>query len=447
MTVSLPEQLTALAKSCPFPLYVVGGTVRDALAGLKSSQRDYDICAPASAQELAKIAKTVGFAVDAVYKNTGTVKLTADGQAYEFTSFRSDEYVRGRHVPERIYFTDDIRLDAVRRDFKCNAVYYDICAGELVDPLGGIADIKGKILSTVAPASKVFGEDGLRLMRLARIAGQTGFTPDPECMDGAKMHAALIADIAPERVWTELKYILDADEKYGVERGHYKALEILCETGVTKHILPELWRCKGQTQRADYHSYDVLEHSLRAAMYADPRVRLAALLHDIGKPVCKALTGKSAGHEETGAEMVRAILSRLKAPTKAAETCARLIELHMFDIGLNAKLNRARRFIVENYDIFDELLLLKQADFSACKDDLSTAPFVTKYRKTAAEMREKGLPFTVRELDIKGDMLIKAGVAPQRVGGVLKSLLLDCIYEAVQNERESLLQRAEKMYI
>ena len=201
MQKTLPENLIHLANACEKPLYIVGGAVRDFLLGEIAADVDYDICGYMTEEEFLSAAERCGFTVKALYPNTGTVKVEdGAGIGYEFTRFRSDKYVRGKHTPSEIEFTDDIRKDAIRRDFCANAVYFDIKSGEFLDPLGGIGDIKQRKLRTVAPAEKVFGEDGLRLMRLARIAAQINFSPDAECLAGATMHAALIRDIAPERI-------------------------------------------------------------------------------------------------------------------------------------------------------------------------------------------------------------------------------------------------------
>ena len=196
----LPKKLNTLASVLNKPLYVVGGACRDFLADLKRADSDWDVCAPLSAETVCAAAEGVGFNITAVYKNTGTVLMSADGEDYEFTSFRTDRYVRGKHSPEEVFFTDDIESDARRRDFKCNAVYYDIVAQKFVDPLGGIKDIEDKKVTTVVSAKKVFGEDGLRLMRLCRIAAQVGFTPTEACLDGARENCALIGEIAKERI-------------------------------------------------------------------------------------------------------------------------------------------------------------------------------------------------------------------------------------------------------
>ena len=136
----IAKSLILLAQSLPKPLYVVGGAVRDHLIGFREKTTDWDICSPMLAEEFAAIATAHGFTINAVYRNTGTVKLRDyENNEFEFSSFRSDEYVRGVHTPVNVFFTDDVTLDARRRDFTCNAVYYDVAAQKYVDPLDGIA--------------------------------------------------------------------------------------------------------------------------------------------------------------------------------------------------------------------------------------------------------------------------------------------------------------------
>lgn len=442
MQIEVPEKLYKLALALPKPLYVVGGACRDKLAGLESVSRDWDVCAPVSAGEALAAAKKVGLTVLATYKNTGTVRMEADGESVEFTCFRTDRYVRGVHSPAEVTFTDDINGDALRRDFRCNAIYYDIAADRFVDPLGGVDDIKNRRLDTVAAPEKVFGEDGLRLMRLARIAAQTGFTPTPECMDGAAANAALIEDIAPERIWAELQLILVADLKYGVTGGQYRGLRLLKETGVLARILPELALGDGMAQRGDFHDYDVLEHSLRAVLYAPPHIRLAALLHDVGKPYCLINYGRYSRHDEIGAVISRDICARLRVPVRTAERVAALVGLHMYDLSCAASENKVRKFIVNNFAYIDDLLALKQADYSACKDDLSEAPCVTKWKKIICGMKADGAPFTLKELDVKGNDLIAAGVPPSQTAQTLRYLLEQAAMNCVANRKDKLILQA-----
>lgn len=447
MISTLPQNLIRLAEVCPYPLYVVGGRVRDYIAGLKPDKVDTDICAPASAEDFVARAEGCGFTVTACYKNTGTVKIKCGEDDFEFTCFRSDKYVRGEHVPAGIFFTQDINLDARRRDFKCNAVYYDIKHRCIVDPLGGVEDVAQKRITTVAPPEKVFGEDGLRLMRLARISAQTGFIPSAECIEGARKNCELIRDVSVERVAAELKLILHADERYGVNYAQYEGLKILKSIHVLQILLPELCEGDGMAQRSDFHKYDVLEHSLRCAAYSDKSVRLAALLHDVGKPYCFKKYKTFVGHDAEGARIAGEICERLKVPKKVIEEVVRLIKVHMYDLRGDAKENKVRKFIVENIDIFDKILYIKQADFSACRDDFSIAPSVTKLKGIYQKMVEEGLPFTLKELNVKGNDLIDLGCPPAEVGATLKKLLLDCSIKQVANEKSQLLAWVRKVYL
>ncbi len=438
----IPAKLYNLALKLDSPLFVVGGVCRDYLAGLTCAHRDWDICAAIGAEEFKTAATEAGFTVTAVYAHTGTVRLSADGEEYEYTCFRTDRYVRGTHNPEEVYFTDDINLDARRRDFKCNAVYYDIRADKFCDPLGGIDDIKNKVVNTVVDADKVFGEDGLRLMRLARISAQIGFTPSKECVSGATANATLIEDIAKERIWTELYALLRADLKYGVSGGQYYGLLLLHRIGVLGKILPELALGDGMMQN-EYHSYDVLGHSLRCVYYAPPEIRLAALLHDIGKPYCKINFGKFHRHEDVGERIAEEVCARLRVSKKLTERTCALTRWHMYDLSGETSEKKLRKFLVAHADILDDLLALKQADFSACKDDTSVAPCVVRWSGVYEAMKREGVPLSLKELAVRGDGLIAEGVPPELTGRALSYLLGECAAGNISNERERLIKHAK----
>lgn len=441
----LPKSLIDLANTCPTPLYVVGGFTRDFLAGVQpiNKKSDFDICAPIDVETLSDLAKEQGFSVQAVYKNTGTMKLSdKENNDFEFTSFRSDKYVRGIHAPVEVYFTDDISLDATRRDFTCNAVYYDIKNDTFVDPLDGITAIKEKRLTTVANAKKVFGEDGLRLMRLSRQAAQLGFSPDNECLEGAIENAALIKDITAERIFTELTAILHADEKYGVKDGHYQGLLLLEKTGVLAHILPELALGKGMQQRPDFHDYDVLHHSLRAVLYAPMHIRLAALLHDVGKPYCTLRDGNSFDHANEGARIAEEILTRLKAPKKTIAHTKLLVQWHMYDFNCQTGENKLRRFLVSHYADLEDILAVKQADFSACKDDISTAPTCARWRSLLQKMKDENVPFTLKQLALTGKDLLNYLIPAPFISTILNELLLHTALHPKDNEKDKLIPLA-----
>ncbi len=440
----LPKTLLLLAQKLPAPLYVVGGSVRDFLADLTpNSDRDWDICSTLAPETVAKTATELGFAIKAVYKNTGTLKLTDSEQTnYEYTRFRSDKYVRGTHTPVEIYFTKDIALDARRRDFTCNAVYYDIKNDSYLDPLNGISAVKEKRLTTVAPAEKVFSEDGLRLMRLARLSAQLNFTPDTQCVLGATQNCRLIKDISPQRIFTELTALLYADEKYGVTQGQYIGLQLLDKTKVLAELFPALALGKNMSQRADFHKYDVLEHSLRAVKYADKKVRFAALFHDVGKPFCTIRDGNSYAHPQEGARITEEVLCSLSAPKRLIEETKTLVALHMYDFNCQTSEKKLRRFFAENVVILEKLMLLKQADFCACMDDLSIAPTCLRWQKLLAKLREENAPLTLKELAVNGNDLLAIDIPKQKISILLKALLSHAVTQPQDNEKEKLSRLA-----
>ncbi len=440
----LPENLIKLANALPQPLYVVGGFTRDFLLGVNVKSADFDISSPCKAEDFCQVAESLDFQILSVYKTTGTVKLRdSQGVDYEFSCFRSDKYVRGTHQPTETFFTTDICLDAKRRDFTANAVYYDIKNGQFVDPLDGITAIKEKRLTTVDSPKKVFGEDGLRLLRLARQSAQLGFTPDKETLNGARENALLIKDISAERIYHELDLILHTDERYSNALGPYQGLKILDETRVLDVIIPELTLGRNMVQRKDYHKYDVLEHSLRTVIYADKKVRLASLLHDIGKPFCFLRDGKYYAHPIEGERLANDILSRLKAPKKVQQRISQLVFYHMYDLDCNVGLNKLRRFLVgKDKDFLEELMLVKQADFSGSMDDTSIAPTVKRWREVLQQMKETNTPMQVRDLDVKGDELIALGVPAPLISKVLNDLLLHTANNPLDNQKQRLIKIA-----
>ena len=444
----LPEKLIELANYTPTPLYVVGGFVRDFLSGMLAENTDIDVCSATDADTFSSIAKERGFQILSVYKNTGTVKLRdSNGRDYEYTCFRSDKYVRGIHRPVSTFFTTDITLDAKRRDFTANAVYYDIKEQKFIDPLNdGISAIKEKRLTTVDNAKKVFGEDGLRLLRLARQCATLGFTPDESCLDGATQNASLLKDISAERIYQELLQILSADKKHGLVDGAYNGLKLLDKTRTLDVILPELALGRNMSQRQDFHRYDVLEHTLRSVRYASPSVRLAALLHDVGKPFCLLRDGNFYEHAVEGARIATDILTRLKAPTKTIKHVSELVLWHMYDLDCKTGETKLRKFLVgKSSEFIEDLMLLKQADYSGCKDDVSTAPTVEKWRLLLAKMQKENVPMQLNQLAIKGNELIEIGVPAPSVSTVLYKLLAHTAVNPTDNRKEKLLTLALKL--
>ncbi len=442
----LPTILSKL--NCSSPLYAVGGCVRNALLGVPQSA-DVDLAADLSAEEVKGAVLRAGGVVKGEYPRTQTL-LFSDGEnsvTMEFTSFRRERYAEGGdHAPVAVERTHSLCEDARRRDFTCNAVYYDISREEWVDPLGGTDAIKNRRLICCRAPEEVFSSDGLRLLRLCRFAAELNFSPSPDTVTGARRYARNIREIAAERIYAELLKILAAPEKYpfSAPTGAEDGLRLSETIGIFGELFPELAAGRGMAQRSDFHDYDVLDHSFRAVRYATPRVRLAALLHDVGKPICYMETGRFYEHADRGAVIAKAILQRLKAPIDEQKRVAKLTLLHMLDLDGKMRESKIRRVIRDNASLFDSLMELKQADFSACKDCLSVAPTVARWTRIYERMKEERVPFTLRELQIDGRDLEEIGYRGRAVGKELFRLLDFTLEYPNKNQKKSLLLRARE---
>ncbi len=441
MKIFLGEKVTEFARSLNSPLYVVGGAVRN-YAIDKSIAEDIDLAAGIPSREFTIVLKNFSLTVLNEYPRTGTVVFSDGLRKYEYTAFRREVYERGEHTPKTTEFTLDINEDARRRDFKCNAVYYDIASEKIVDPLDGLTDIKNKVLDTVISPEKVFCNDGLRLMRLARFSGELNFTPTKQVLTVAEKYAENINDISAERIYAELIKILHADKKYPFsdKRGHYTGLSILSKTRVLDRIMPELTEGRGMAQRADFHKYDVLEHSLRSALYADDSVRLAALMHDIGKPFCMKRDGCYHLHYIDGVKIAERVLKRLKADKETIKQVGFLIKTHMVDLDCSMSKKKVRKFIAENINgYYKELLLVKQTDYRASLEDEDVAPTLVKWKKILQEMKEDGTPLCLKDLKVTATDLINAGFKGDAIGKELKKLHNLAIQNPEKNDRDILL--------
>ena len=447
MKIPFSQNLKGLQKALDTPLYAVGGCVRDFILSGKLSN-DVDLTANLSVEEFSSAARARGFKLLSSNPLTLSVAFTDGEFKYEWTAFRKEKCESsGYHTPVLVERTDSINEDAQRRDFKCNAVYYRLSDDLICDPVGGLCDIENKVLNTVREPKTTFAEDGLRLLRLARFCGELGFEIGKETLEGARALAKNVNALSHERVFAELQRILVADTAHGFspKDGHYRALKALDEILVLDEILPELTRGRGMIQRLEWHKYDVLEHSLRAVLYADEGVRLAALLHDIGKPECMLETGKYRGHEAVGERLAKDVLSRFNVSKTTVYEVVRLIGLHMLDLDGKTSVKKLRRVFVDNADIFEKLLSLKQADFMAGRDGNGVSPCVTKWRAVFADMVANGVPWTVKDLEISATELKELGLSGKQIGEFLREMHKLCIIRPTENDRDRLLQRAKKL--
>jgi poly(A) polymerase len=307
-------------------LYLVGGTVRDTLLHGRTGD-DLDFATSASPEDSRRV--LVDWADDLWLTGArfGTVSARKDGWKLEITTFRSDVYRTDSRHPE-VAFGRDIEADLARRDLTVNAMAVRIPQYRFVDPFGGLADLRRRRLRTPLDPATSFGDDPLRMLRLARFAAVLDATPDDAATRAATALADRLGTISAERIRDEL-------DKLIVAPGQARGMDLLCETGLAEQFLPELPALRMERDPVHHHK-DVYAHTLAVVDGCPPEdriLRLAALLHDIGKPATREFVGDGKvtfhHHEVVGARMARKRLKALKYPKHEIARISDLVFLHL----------------------------------------------------------------------------------------------------------------------
>ncbi|MBQ4054708.1 MAG: HD domain-containing protein, partial [Clostridia bacterium] len=352
------------------------------------------------------------------------------------TTFRSDgEYKDNRH-PESVEFSRNIADDLSRRDFTVNAMAYNHEDG-LIDLFGGVGDLKNGVIRTVGDPDRRFGEDALRILRAFRFASQKGFTIAPETAGSALRNLHLLRNLSAERVYSELKKLLLGKN---AEKIMLDYPEVICA------VIPELKNAVGFDQCNPHHIYDVYTHTVKAvcACPKDPILRLAALLHDVGKPDTFSLKdgiGHFYGHSDKSMEIAEQVLTRLKADNYTKNTALILIKYH--DPVIAPEEKSVKRYMNRlTPEVLSMLLDLKGADNLAqapeCAARLET---YAEIRRIMAEITEKNECFSKRQLALNGDDLIALGIPRgRRIGQILDALLEEVTAGNIENEKDALTE-------
>ncbi len=434
---------TALAEG-GFEAYLVGGCVRDMLMGREP--KDWDVATNARPEEVQKLFE------DSVYENDfGTVGVKTDSEdpklkVVEVTTYRIEgKYTDKRH-PDEVKFAAKIEDDLARRDFTVNAMAMDM-KEKVVDPYGGQKDLNAGIIRTVGKPEERFSEDALRLMRAVRFAVELDFAIEPATRKAIEKLAGELEMIAKERVRDELIKIIMTPRAA-------KGIILLEELGLLKYILPELREGLGVGQNK-HHIYEVFEHDVRALDYTAKKeyslaVRMASLLHDVGKPRSKKGDGPDSTfyqHEYIGAKMAAQALDRLRFPKDFTEQVAHLVRRHMFyyNVG-DVTPAGVRRFVARvGPENIDELLKVREADRIGSGVE-KAVPYKLRHLLFMIEKAKKD-PILPKMLALRGEdvmELLKIKPSP-RVGWVLNALLEEVLDDPALNNKEYLAKRAEEL--
>jgi len=441
-------------KTAVFEGFIVGGCVRDLL--LEKDPKDWDIATNAKPEEVLKIFS------DSVYENQfGTVGIKIkEGEntidVVEITTYRIESKYSDKRHPDEIKFAKTLEEDLSRRDFTINAmaahITYNIkheTGYKLIDFFDGQGDLKKKIIKAVGDANDRFNEDALRMMRAIRFAVQINFEIEKKTLEAIKKNAKNLKFISAERIKDEFEKIIMSDQPA-------EGVKLLHETGLLKQFIPEFEKAVGMEQ--GFHHYDgpyrmVFDHllaSLEKCPSKKLEVRLASLLHDIGKPKTRGGSGKEStfyNHQHAGARMTREILTRLRFSRETIEKTVLLVQNHMFyynvdEVGESGVRRVVRKVGLENINDLINVRIADRLGSGVAK----AVPYKLRHFKYMVEKVSKD-PISVKQLKINGNDLIKdLKIQPgPKIGAILDVLLAKVIEKTELNTKKDLLHIAKEL--
>ncbi len=438
-----------------FKAYLVGGAVRDMFMNKEAS--DWDVATDATPEQVISAFKKViptGIA-------HGTVTVHFMGEEIEVTTFRIEQgYSDGRH-PDKVSYASDIEEDLSRRDFTMNAIAVSLKDGSIVDPFNGKADIKNKVIRSVGNPLERFNEDGLRPIRAIRFASQLGFEIETNTLQAISNEKVLqkTSTISIERFRDELVKLLKSPKPS-------VGLKLLENTNIMKLFLPELLEGRNciQNDVRGYHVFDVLDHnfySCDGAPVHKVNVRLAALLHDIGKPASKVVRVTDEGeiynffsHEKYSETIARKLLTKLRFSNNEINNVCHLIENHMFHYEESWSDAAIRRFVVRvKPENIEDLIDLRLADMYGKYNmpiqikESNACDLLIQLQDRIKKIQEENSAFTLKSLAVSGKDLMEIGIPSGRViGKILDSLLETVLDDPKQNSKDVLLNIAKNLY-
>lgn len=434
MTFSLPpqaEKALALLHAAGFEAWIVGGCVRDFLLGLVP--KDYDITTSALPEETKRV--FAGYPTIETGARHGTIAVVLEGETLEITTYRVDgAYSDARH-PDGVSFTRSLREDAARRDFTMNAMAYAPGLG-IRDFFGGAEDARQGIIRAVGDPETRFREDALRILRAVRFASVLDFSLEKATEDAARRCAPALGSVSAERLYAELGKLLCGKAAGRVLRQYPEVLSV---------VIPELGPMVGFQQRNEHHCYDVYTHTAVAVDHVPPvlPLRLAMLLHDVGKPDTFFLgedgQGHFYGHARRSVALAETILTRLRAPRRLREQVTTLVRYH--DAVLEEDPRRVRRWLNKlGPEAFFDLLEIQRGDTAALAPAYCTRKDrLNSLEKVAKELLAEEACLTIKGLSVNGNDLLALGYRGPAIGAALRALLDRVLEGELPNEKQALL--------
>lgn len=447
------QKLNEIFSQNGFEAYLVGGAVRDVLLGKEAS--DWDVTTNAKPDQVMKIFnKVIPTGID-----HGTVTVHFMKKEIEVTTFRTEsDYSDGRH-PDKVEYTGKIEEDLGRRDFTINAIAASLFDGKIVDPYGGQADIEKKIIRTVGNPSDRFMEDGLRPIRAIRFASKLNFSIEKYTYSEIfekEIHKK-IQSVSVERFRDEFMKIMSSPIPS-------VGLKLLEQTGLMALLLPEVMDCRGCIQKDDrgYHQFDVMDHNIYAcdgAPIEKPFIRLAAFLHDVGKPAAKIqrtidglVINNFYNHEFYSSEITKKLMTRMKFSNAEILYVTHLIQNHMFHYESNWTDSAVRRFIIKiGKENLNDLIDLRLADMYGKYNqpvrlhDSQACKLLIELKDRVSALLEQDNALSLKDLKINGNDLILLGAKGRQIGIILNDLFQTVIDDPKMNTKEKLLEISKNL--
>lgn len=445
------KELSQLFSKHKKKLYIVGGFVRDSYLGVQSVMRDdIDLCSNAKPDELEKILKNSSFEIKDLNERLGVFAIYGK-KRYEYATFRKESYEDESHNPNSVEFIDSLEEDALRRDFKINAIYYDIEKDEYIDPTGGIIDLKERQISTVRPAKIVFNDDPERILRLIRFACSLGLSIPEEELWYARKNSYKIKFITKFRLRREFERLLTVDEVYPdllyTKNAHFRAMVLLGEIKCWKYILPAVYELESSSI-TDFKGERIYDHIMNCLKNSSPSVRLAILLHDSGKFKTMSENKKFFGANDFVKVIVEKNLG-LEGLGYSKETVSKVTRTiigYDFNKYCLASKSTVKKFVFENYDIIDDIIEIKTIIKNEGQTTYRKSRSAEILRSALSEIQREKAPLSVKELKIDAEEIIRQfpSIKLETIGTLLDQLLIKCVISPKNNNREDLLKLVAK---
>lgn len=437
MTISLPKNVKTIIETLEkneYEAYIVGGCVRDELLG--RAPKDYDIATSAVPEQTKRCFRN--FKVIETGIQHGTVTVIINGESFEITTFRKDGAYSDFRRPDSVAFSSNLKDDLARRDFTVNAMAYNSRKG-LIDLYGGQKDLFRRRIACVGDPQKRFGEDALRVMRALRFASELDFRLEKNTAEAAHKMKDLLEEISAERTAKELSLLLCGLAPFDILTDFSDVISV---------IVPEIEPCIDFDQRNRYHIYDVWTHTAAAVERSEPEpdVRLALMLHDIGKPFCFKTddegNGHFYGHEKLSADIAENVMRRLRFPAEKIKRVSKLIKYHYVTPVNDDKVVKRLLSTLGNEDYFLLMEVMKGDNRAKHRFCIERVQVIEAMQKRAERIISEDQCLRLSDLTVDGSDMLELGFTGEAVGTILKDILDAVIDEKIPNERTALLRFA-----